>query len=567
MTTSKPKFELPESLTEVEDLQPLLDSALDEYGELAKIDEAELTDEQIDRIDTLAAGVEAIKAEAGVREAAANERAERVAAAKAKLDSAAAEPEENDEDESTDDAAAEVDEDPLPDDVIIPDDASEITEGESVTASAAGTSKSVVRRAAARAPKVVKEEEAPKARASLVASADVPGFSTGQAIADIGGLTEAFMARLGGMPTRKLEGVTNRYGVAHIQKAIDPEFALVRGDQEGNFAKIMRAAQQDRLPSGSLTAAGGWCAPSETVYNILTLETVSGILDLPEVTIARGGISFTKGPDFSDIYTAAGFLQTEAQAEAGTEKTFIDVECPGFTEVRLDAIGYGVRAGILTNSAWPELVRRYIEGTLVAHAHKVNASKISRINTLLGVALNATEFGSAVSDTLAALELRAIGLRYKFRMDPNATMEGYAPIWLLGVLRRDFSLRNGINEQAVTLQMVNGWLAARNIRLQWVYDWQDLAENALDYPATVQVALYPVGSYVAGTTDIISMDAVHDYESLKVNTFTAAFFEEGIMVFNPVGNGRLVEIALDSHGRTGATDITSLTEQLPLPTP
>ena len=167
-------------------------------------------------------------------------------------------------------------------------------------------------------------------------------------------------------------------------------------------------------------------------------------------------------------------------------------------------------------------------------------------------------FGSAVSDTLAALELRAIGLRYKFRMDENATMEGYAPIWLLGVLRRDFSLRNGINEQAVTLQMVNGWLAARNIRLQWVYDWQDLPEASLDYPATVQIALYPVGSYVAGTTDIISLDAVHDFESLKVNTFTAAFFEEGLMVFNPVGNGRLVEIALDSHGRTGATDITSV---------
>ena len=393
MTTSKPKFELPESLTEIEDVQPLLDSALAEYAELAKIDDAEISDEQLERLEYLSTSVEALQAEVSTREAAATERAERVAAAKTKLEAASAGPEETDEEEVEEAPAAAEDEDPLPDDVVIPDDASEITEGESVTASAAGTSKSVVRRAAARAPKPVVPV---KERASLIASADVPNFAMGQTLADTNALTEAFMARLSGMPTRKIQGVTNRFGVASIQKAIDPAFALERGDQEGNFAKIMAASKQDRLTGGSLTAAGGWCAPSETVYNILTLETVSGILDLPEVTIARGGISFTKGPDFSDIYTAAGFLQTEAQAEAGTEKTFIDVECPGFTEVRLDAIGYGVRAGILTNSAWPELVKRYIEGTLVAHAHKVNASKISRINALLGAPLNATGYALMV---------------------------------------------------------------------------------------------------------------------------------------------------------------------------
>lgn len=543
------KYETPASFDglETKAIDDLLKAALDEYADLGKIADADLSDEQLDRLEYLAAGIESIKGEVATRDTAAAERAQRAADARAKLDAAS---------ETPADEEPVVDETPV--DVVIPDDASSITEPELVTAAGGVASRAAKRTAAAVVAPVVPALPS----ATLIASADIPGITTGAEVAGLAGAADAFIKRFKGLPKTKANAqVTNRYGVIEIHKGIDPAFQLKQGDNDGNMGKILAATRQERLPGGSLVAAGGWCAPSTTVYDLCSLETVSGILDLPEVTITHGGISFTKGPDFSDIYADAGFLQTEAQAEAGTVKPFADVECPDFTEVRLDAIGYGLRAGILTNAAWPELVRRYIEGTITAHAHKVNASKINRVVALLGAAINAGEIGSFAADTLNALELQVNRLRYKFRLDPEALIEGFAPVWMRSVFRADLAYRTGVeNMLSVTNAQVDAWFAARGIRLQYVYDWQDLTATGVAFPTTVKVALYPAGSYVAGTSDVISLDAVYDTASLSVNTYTAMFAEEGLLVFNPCGNGVQVEIAVTAgvYGRTGAADITSL---------
>jgi hypothetical protein len=83
---------------------------------------------------------------------------------------------------------------------------------------------------------------------------------------------------------------------------------------------------------------------------------MDGILSLPEVNVTRGGIKFTKGPQWADIYGNIGFTQTEAQAIAGTTKPCYEVTCPTFTDVRLDAVGLCIKAPILTNAAYPEVV-------------------------------------------------------------------------------------------------------------------------------------------------------------------------------------------------------------------
>ena len=118
-----------------------------------------------------------------------------------------------------------------------------------------------------------------------------------------------------------------------------------------------------------------------------------------------------------------GFLQTETQAEAGTEKVCYEIECPDWSEVRLDAIGFCVTAPVLTNSAFPELINRVLQIGATAHAHKVNASIINRISTLIGTAINWTEVGGATSDILDAAELQAKRLRYTYSMAPGATIE------------------------------------------------------------------------------------------------------------------------------------------------
>ena len=49
-----------------------------------------------------------------------------------------------------------------------------------------------------------------------------------------------------------------------------------------------------------------------------------------------------------------------------------------------------IRAGILTNAAYPELIRRYIEGTLIAQQHALTARLIAEAEAVTGAALALT---------------------------------------------------------------------------------------------------------------------------------------------------------------------------------
>ncbi len=419
---------------------------------------------------------------------------------------------------------------------------------EPVAAAASGP----VARAAANAPAQV----VPTRRtATLVASADVPGMAAGSELDHLGEAGRAIVARLKALPSGMSPApVRQRFSAAVIRKEHD----LVQGRDYDDYSLVHQAGSERRLPGGSLIAAGGWCAPSETVYDMCQLETVSGILDLPEFGVTRGGIRYTPGPDFSDIYNGCGFHQTEAQAIAGECKTCCQVDCPDFEEVRMDAVGYCVKVPILTNSAYPELIRRFTEGALVAHAHKVNAWQIAQIEAAAGsgVTLAGTD---PVSFALDAIELQALGMRYQYRLGETATVEVVAPLWLKSLIRMDVARRAGVEWQSVTDAQIEANFTARNLKAQWVYDWQDIAVAGcrVTLPTTAKVLMYPAGTWEKGTSDVISLDAVYDSVGLESNTYTGVFVEEGVLVVQRCTHTCKVTIPVCVSGRTGASDITA----------
>jgi hypothetical protein len=326
---------------------------------------------------------------------------------------------------------------------------------------------------------------------------------------------------------------------------------------------VMAAAKEARLPGNSLVAAGGWCAPSEIWYDsFLRLEDANaGLLSIPEVTARRGGINFTKGPDFATLFADAdfGFIQTEAQAEAATPKPCYAVECPPFEEVRLDAVGFCITAGILTNAAYPELIRRVLELALVGQRRRINASTIARISTAAGAAIDYAEVGGATSDLLDALTIQALRLRYQYTMNPNTTIEVILPVWAKEVVRADLSRRTGVEMLAVSDQQINTFFGARGLSVQFVYDYQNFTSASSTtwtaFPATVEAIMYPAGAFVRLTADVIDLDAIYDSVNTKTNTYTAAFFEEGMAVANVGGTAVKVSVALNVYGNTGAANI------------
>jgi hypothetical protein len=518
-------YELPESLEglDLEAIDAQIDSALDAFQGL-NISEAS-SDEDLDTAEAIQAALNTLRAARSEVEAAAAARAERIARL-------TAEPEVE--------TPATADETPAPEavaadaEVITPDEVLDTQEVVPVAASAGQNPTrpaSPVARAAAAAPEVIIPANKPVA--SLIAAADVPGYGNGQELEGMQAATKAILARTKGLPRQNLAtaqgGVRQRYGAALIRK--DGFGDLVQSDTASDYDLVWRAGDASRLPGGSLVAAGGWCAPSETLYDLCQYETVEGILDVPEFNVTRGGIRYTQGPDFADIYSACGFEQTEAEAIAGDCKDCCTVGCPAFSEIRMDAIGLCVKSPILTEHAYPELVQRFIEGALVAHQHKVNKYMLDHMLMAAGTPLVAPSLGS-LRFNLEALAINALGLRYDYRLSQTASIEVILPFWVKTIWVMDLAMRNQSCCEAAEAEIAK-WFSDRNLAPQWVYDFQDPTVNATTHavtiPATFTALLYPSGTWSKGTADVISLDAVYDSPNLEANQYTALFVEEGIL--------------------------------------
>lgn len=501
-----------------DDLATHLAAARAEFADLSEVADADLTDEQVDRLEALSAFVTATMSTQTERVEASTARADRIAAARTAL----------------------------PEPVVA-------AEPEPVVAATPPARRSAVTAAAAAAPEATPPAVA--ALVSLTAAADVSGFAAGQTLTDLDQVVEAALARFGSLPSHSGTRTFQRFGIASIRRQRDE--ALTQGHFDDDMALLLSASNEARLSGGSLTAAGGWCAPSETMYGLETTATTDGLIDLPEIQVNRGGIRFTKGPDFATLYAGVGWDLTEAEVIAATPKTIFDVACPAFTDVRLDAVGVGIRAGILTQSAYPELVRWYIENSLIAQQHKVSAKMIAEMVTVAGAATSVTNpWPSATASLLAALEIAGEGERQAYRMARNATLEVILPFWVKAAIRADLSIRNGVDLVNVDDAMIERFFTVRKMRVQFVYGWQPMTGTpSIAFPATVEALIYPAGSFVKGTKDVITLDAVYDSTGLVINTYTALFAEEGVLLANVKHTPRRISVAFAVTGLTAGAMI------------
>lgn len=564
---------------DAEGLASRLAEMREEFESLASEDAP--TDEQVERAEALAVDMDAVIAEQGARESAATERAERMAGLRERFQADQAEGEEGEGDEPAAEGGegAEGEGDAAAGDEPAAEEGAEGAEGEgggeaqaaaaAATARPTGTTANAQRTVrtnstvAALAAKRGKPAPAAFQRkpVGLIASSGVEGFNTGQRLTGLDQVAQAFESRLAGYPEPAGDGNGGnwvRNGVVSFKPEFENDLIIKPGQDAQEI--LERARKEARLPGGSLQAAGGWCAPSETIYDLCTTETLDGILSVPEVQIHRGGIKFTSGPDFSAVYAAAsGFDLTEAQAIAGTPaKAPYEITCPSFTEIRLDAVGFWLKAPILTYAGYPELIQRFISGTLIAHAHRVNAKVIGKMVTAAGAARVFTAATGVLGDTLDSLELVAETLREKYAMGIAETMEVVLPTWVLGALRADMSHRTGRDEaDPVTDQALHDEFNARHLNVTFVRDWQMLTtpDTRITYPATVQALMYPAGTFVKGVSDVLNLSTMYDSAQLPTNVYTAAFVEQGVLVAQMCNQAALVTITVAYTGKTGAASL------------
>lgn len=566
----------PEDLAALDDagVDSLLNGALEAFQDIYG-DGSNLTDEQVDALSALTEGITRVKGEKDSRTAASAERSANAAALAEQAGIALG----GDTEPVTEEPAA----DPAPvEDAPAPDPADEAPADDALVASGTGARRvplSQVRRTRTATPR---REVVPADRYGNRSMQDIlraPDGGPGMDWSAMAGLVDdrlrSFPEQDYARAARSGRRLRQQHNLAVIQKPTDERFTVKNKDPEHIQSVIDAARNEANLDNGrggvgSLVAAGGWCAPSETIYDLCELETRAGLLSTPEITINRGGINFTTGPDFASIYADTGFCFTEAQDIAGEyapgegpedpnvvgDKPCFHVECPDFTEERLEVCGLCITAGLLQARGYPEAIARVLRGALIGHDHRINANIIEKIVAgSTAVTMPATQVG-ATAPLLTAIELQVEHLRTVNRMDPGTTLEAVFPMWVHGVVRSDLSRRLGLAEFDVSNQRINGWFTQRGISAQFVYDWQDIGTTAASgftaWPTEVDFLLYPAGTWVKGAADVITLDTIYDSVGLGQNNYTALFTEEGYLMAKMCHDSRVVTVGLCPSGATAA---------------
>lgn len=340
---------------------------------------------------------------------------------------------------------------------------------------------------------------------------------------------------------------------------VEDSHQLVAAIEAATDLSLLRAPTFD--DKGALTAAGGWCAPSETLYDFCEVPLATDLVALPEITIRRGGVRWPVEPDLSAIFESFEFFFTEPELEAlpPVVKECVEIPCPDeFEEIRLSVVGYCVEAGILQTIGWPELIEWFMRSITQEHFRALSRRTI--LDMVAGstpIAIPAASQIAAGSSVLNSLELMAINLRLNKGYARNHPIEGVAPNWLHAVIRADLANQQGIDTKNVTDAQINGWLSARNISLQFVADWQTRGVGqpgnlgTLEWPGTVRVLLYPAGTWFRALTNVIEFGIQYPRELLQLNRYTRFFTEDAYAVAKRCDESLVVTIPICPNGGFG----------------
>lgn len=419
---------------------------------------------------------------------------------------------------------------------------------------------------------------------SLVAAADIPGFSTGEKMDGLGAFARAWESRMFPMISGKInngiDGERTRVGIARIRRDLPEEF-VVQNDRDAEEV-IKNACDETRLPGGSLVASAGWCAPSETLYDLCPIRmTQEGLISLPQVQTQRGGVRYPADFDWAAVWSSIGFDLTEEEVIAGRDKQCVEVPCPSeWAECRMDVSGLCIRTPILMERGWPERIAQFFEGSMLVHAHKMNARKLAKMEQLSErIVIPGPRMGEngggvvdphgpgAVESLLSILELQVQYQRYRDRLSQTqrgGTLELVAPYWLRGILKSDLRKKLGIdNRWSITDAQLDTYLRNVGVNPQYVYDWQDAFEHPMNasgfggpiplrWPDHVKLMLYPSGSFFELSDNVINLDGVYDHASLVQNVYTGLFTEEGWQVCRRCLDSYVIELDLCANGLSGS---------------
>lgn len=292
-------------------------------------------------------------------------------------------------------------------------------------------------------------------------------------------------------------------------------------------------------------------------------SAVNHLLQVGDMVNIRGG-GASDGPHTVTAITDANTFTYDATgvadgsydgATAVRQKGCFRIPCPTWTDVRLAAYGLCIEHGTLTDRAFPELTRRYVQLALAAHMHRLSAIQLAKILTNThSDAVTVTAVGSdSFGELVNALALQIADYRSQHKIGANVVLEVAVPSWVPEMLVANMAMRPGVDLIDVQRARIIAAVTRMNTRVQFLEDYQAMWDGtaATAWPASLQFVIWPAGSIIEGNSARIDLGVVRDRELIRTNDFTAAWTEDFRLLFRRGPKARRVTCTLSTDGITG----------------
>lgn len=423
----------------------------------------------------------------------------------------------------------------------------------------------------------VSQATAVKPRYSAFAAADLPDMAAGAEFTSEKQMGQAVANRMRALAATQSKSTA---GLMVYQANSHPDIPTVgpHSNESELAALFADISNPNRLTKGSdgTFANAGFCSPSMIDYSFCPLPTSAGMVDLPSINVERGGIRFPIMPSLESMWNVEGACYTEAEAMAlEDDKPCYEIPCPTFVDYRGSVCHACAINSLLTEYAYPELVQNVVATALVLFEHRMNAKiladMVKNSTAVPAAAVVADTYGPKAAATATMLDsasLAAEQLRTAHMLELNAVMEVVLPAWARPLMKSDLAKRNGIDLLAVTDQDIDRYFAARNIRIQWVRDWQSApasgkntdiggskwgsaAANPYAWPKQVQMIVFPAGRFLLARDEIIRITGQYDHDLLVQNKALALFLEQFYLLVPRCYSSYVVTVDVCANGVTG----------------
>ena len=413
-----------------------------------------------------------------------------------------------------------------------------------------------------RRPNIQVNEVAPVA---ITAGADIPGYTAGSAMKDMGEVAEAMSKRLHGL--RRVNGGDGEQHIVASLATTYPEARQLTQDAESNWAKVQAVSGP-----AAIVASGGHSAPFEVKYDIFGFGTTDRPVrdSLPRFSADRGGIRYIVPPVLSDYGNAVGTWTNVNDITPGTDvKASLTVTAATETTVATDAVTLQLQFGNLMARAYPELIARHNELALIQHAREAEQYLVTKL-TSGSSAVTTTSLIGVARDFLVQVGRAATAMRSRHRLDPSMQLRAIAPAWIKDAMIADLALNMpGDSTLNVAASEIEGYLAARGVNITFshdlnVYGAQSASAALNEFADTFTWFLFAEGTFLfldGGTLDLgiirdSTLVGTNDYK-MFVETFEgiAKVGVESLVVTSTISVNGVAAALRDTTGGAAAAVI------------